>query len=191
MLIEIPVLIRIRDGEIDRVYRRWTAPRVKQGSQMRTGVGVLEIIAVEPVEESEIGAAQAAAAGFDDRNQLLDWLAGREGEVFCIELRYVGPDPRVDLRDRIPDETEIEVIRSRLRRLDRPHEPWTEETLSIIGEQPGVRAEDLAATLGRVKKPFKHDVRKLKELGLTESLRVGYRLSPRGRAVLKAIRPED
>jgi len=30
-------------------------------------------------------------------------------------------------------------------------------------------------------------VRKLKELGLTESLEVGYRLSPRGVAVLRAI----
>jgi hypothetical protein len=34
---------------------------------------------------------------------------------------------------------------------------------------------------------FKADVRKLKELGLTESLEVGYRLSPRGRAVLGFI----
>ena len=34
---------------------------------------------------------------------------------------------------------------------------------------------------------FKTDVRKLKELGLTESLEVGYRLSPRGEAVLRAL----
>jgi hypothetical protein len=32
---------------------------------------------------------------------------------------------------------------------------------------------------------FKRDVRRLKELGLTESLEVGYRLSPRGRAFLE------
>jgi len=32
-------------------------------------------------------------------------------------------------------------------------------------------------------------VRKLKELGLTESLERGYRLSPRGRAVLAATTP--
>jgi len=30
-------------------------------------------------------------------------------------------------------------------------------------------------------------VRKLKELGLTESLEVGYRLSPRGRALLERL----
>ena len=34
-------------------------------------------------------------------------------------------------------------------------------------------------------KRYKTDVRKLKELGLTESLEVGYRLSPRGRAYLE------
>jgi biotin operon repressor len=47
-----------------------------------------------------------------------------------------------------------------------------------------VRAADLAAGLGRERAAFKADVRKLKELGLTESLEVGYRLSPRGRALL-------
>jgi hypothetical protein len=35
--------------------------------------------------------------------------------------------------------------------------------------------------------PFKLDVRKLKELGLTESLKIGYRLSPRGIAVLERL----
>jgi ribosomal protein S19E (S16A) len=30
-------------------------------------------------------------------------------------------------------------------------------------------------------------VRKLKELGLTESLKIGYRLSPRGRALLDGL----
>ena len=39
--------------------------------------------------------------------------------------------------------------------------------------------------------PFKRDVRKLKELGLTESLETGYRLSPRGRALLERLRPEQ
>jgi hypothetical protein len=41
--------------------------------------------------------------------------------------------------------------------------------------------------VGREKLPFKRDVRKLKELGLTESLLVGYRLSPRGRALLAGL----
>ncbi|MEJ7721115.1 MAG: hypothetical protein WKF58_12005 [Ilumatobacteraceae bacterium] len=35
--------------------------------------------------------------------------------------------------------------------------------------------------------PFKLDVRKLKNLGLTHSLAVGYELSPRGRAYLRQV----
>jgi hypothetical protein len=53
-------------------------------------------------------------------------------------------------------------------------------TLEVIAASPGVRAADLAARLGRETAPFKLDVRKLKALGLTLSLEVGYRLSPRG-----------
>lgn len=47
-----------------------------------------------------------------------------------------------------------------------------------------MRAPGLAAGLGRETPPFKRDVRRLKELGLTRSLEVGYELSPRGRAYL-------
>jgi hypothetical protein len=38
---------------------------------------------------------------------------------------------------------------------------------------------------------FKRDVRELKELGLTESLEVGYRIAPRGRTVLKHLLPRS
>ncbi|WP_218577411.1 hypothetical protein [Phytohabitans rumicis] len=54
----------------------------------------------------------------------------------------------------------------------------------MIADHPGVRAADLAASLGRDTPTFKADVRKLKALGLTESLEVGYRLSPRGHTYL-------
>jgi hypothetical protein len=60
--------------------------------------------------------------------------------------------------------------------------------LTAIGERPGTPAVELAASFGREKMPFKLDVRKLKELGLTESLRPGYRLSPRGESVLALLR---
>jgi hypothetical protein len=80
-------------------------------------------------------------------------------------------------------------LRARLDRLDRAARdgPWTVATLRLIGERPEVRAADLAAAAGRERQPFKTDVRKLKELGLTESLEVGYRLSPRGRALLERL----
>ena len=68
------------------------------------------------------------------------------------------------------------------------HGAWTSRVLKLIARRPGVRAPDLAAVVGRATRLFKADVRKLKELGLTESLEVGYRLSPRGRAWLKRRR---
>lgn len=43
------------------------------------------------------------------------------------------------------------------------------------------------ALMGQEKLHFKTDVRKLKALGLTESLEVGYRLSPRGTALLDTL----
>jgi len=83
---------------------------------------------------------------------------------------------------------ELAELRRRLARLDRsnPRGPWTDATLRTIAAQPGVRAADLAAEAGVERLRWKADVRKLKALGLTESLEVGYRLSPRGAAYLSA-----
>ena len=58
-------------------------------------------------------------------------------------------------------------------------------TLAAIDRRPATRAPDLAEGLGRETAVFKRDVRKLKELGLTESLEKGYRLSARGRALMR------
>ena len=58
---------------------------------------------------------------------------------------------------------------------------------SAVASHEGIRAADLAARVGQEKEPFKINVRKLKNIGLTESLDVGYRLSPRGRFVLEAL----
>jgi hypothetical protein len=81
-------------------------------------------------------------------------------------------------------EADVAAIDQRLDRLDRASSngPWTYATLAIISARPTVRAPDLAAELGRERLPFKLDVRKLKALGLTISLRVGYQLSSRGEA---------
>ena len=106
--------------------------------------------------------------------------------MFRVGLRWAGDDPRIALRQRPPTEAELAEIRARLDRLDAASStgPWTRRTLAIIDRSPEVRAPDLAAELGRDTASFKRDVRKLKELGLTESLDIGYRLSPRGEAVV-------
>jgi hypothetical protein len=66
--------------------------------------------------------------------------------------------------------------------------PWTLATLRAIEARPGVLAARLASSLGRPRDELKRDVRKLKNLGLTLSLEIGYRLTPKGEALLAAIR---
>jgi hypothetical protein len=92
----------------------------------------------------------------------------------------------VALRDTVPTTAELAEISTALDRMDRGRKsgPWTREILLLIASRPAVRAPDLAASLGRETQPFKLDVRKLKELGLTHSLPIGYELSARGRAYL-------
>jgi hypothetical protein len=80
---------------------------------------------------------------------------------------------------------ERRAVDGRLDRWDAAREtPWTRKVLRLIADRPGVRAPDLAASLGRESLAFTRDVRKLKELGLTRSLAVGYEISHRGRAYL-------
>ena len=113
-----------------------------------------------------------------------------EGEVYRIELGKLEPDPRVALRERQADKTELQGLVGRLEKLDARSEegPWTRRVLEIIDAHPAVRAGDLCNMAGQEKLPFKLNVRKLKTLGLTESLEVGYRLSPRGVALLDRLR---
>ena len=83
-------------------------------------------------------------------------------------------------------EEEVVELQRRLARYDAASRsgPWTRQVLSLIAEQPGVPAADLAVALQVDKQWLKTNVRKLKNMGFTESLRVGYRLSPRGCAFL-------
>ncbi|HEX7034514.1 MAG TPA: hypothetical protein VF210_01990 [Pseudomonadales bacterium] len=187
MLIRRADLERIARGEIDLAFRRWRRPSVKAGGTLTTAIGMLAIDAVERIEPSAIGTREAQRAGYASRAALLAALERPgDGEIYRITLRYLGADPRIRLRDTLPDVTELTTLRTRLERLDRAAADgaWTRRVLELIRDREGVRAAELAAELGRETAPFKRDVRKLKALGLTESLEVGYRLSPRGRALL-------
>lgn len=191
MLFKRRFLDGLAGGTIDVAFRRWAAPRVRAGSRLRTAIGVLAVDAVDEVAVADISDGDARRAGFSSRAELLEDLATqRDGRVYRIELRVAGPDPRVALREQGGlSEDELVEVERRLARLDAAsrHGPWTAKVLRMIRDRPAVRAGDLAPAMGQDTQPFKRDVRKLKELGLTESLEVGYRLSPRGRAVLERL----
>ena len=191
MLLRTAVLERIVRGEISLVFRRWRRPTVRAGGSLRTALGVLRILDVAPVSEADISEAAAGRAGFSSRAALLDGLGSREGQVYRIAVEYAGADPRIALRqqDDLSD-AEIEQIVGRLERLDArsPAGPWTARVLAAIEARPGVVAGTLAAGLGCERDWLKPNVRKLKNLGLTNSLTSGYELSARGRVVLKRLR---
>jgi hypothetical protein len=181
----------IRAGDVTLAFRRWERPRARAGGRQRTAVGELAIESVERIDPDEITLADARRAGFESIDELLAELDDeRDRPVWRISLRWAGEDPRRALRERADlDADELAELRTRLERLDRAsrHGPWTLDALELIAKRPAVRAVELAAVAGREKQPFKRDIRKLKELGLTESLERGYRLSPRGRVLLERL----
>jgi len=177
----------IAEGRITLAFRRWQSPRVKVGTRQRNSMGVIEIRSVDRVDA--ISEADARAAGFVDAAEALGVIDrnSRGGSLYRIGLRYVGADPRITLRehaDLAPDE--LAALRGRLQRMDRGG-AWTESYLRLIAANPGVVARELAPQVGIDRDPFKIRVRRLKDLGLTESLEVGYRISPRGEALLRAL----
>jgi hypothetical protein len=188
MLIRQAHLERIVSGEIRVAFRRWRRPTVKAGGTLTTAAGVLAIDAVERV--TDVTESDARRAGYASRGELLTALRARDdADIYRIELRFVGADPRIRLRLTEPDDAEAQALLARLERLDRagPDGAWTAAALRSIRDHEAVRAADLAAAMGVATADFKRNVRKLKNLGLTESLEVGYRLSPRGRALLKRL----
>ena len=164
----------IAAGRITLQFRRWERARVLPGSTLRTPIGVLEVDGVDVIDRPTD--EDARAAGYDDAEHVLASFAKRKGELYRVALHLAGPDPRIALRETPPDD----AVFTRLERMG----DWAYAVLRAISDNPGLRAPDLADSFGRETAPFKRDVRKLKELGLTESLEIGYRLSPRGRAVL-------
>lgn len=190
MIFPRAVLKGIAAGRIDLAFRRGASAPVRTGSTRVTDIGTIAFDAVDQVAEQAITDAEARRAGFPDRAALFAWLSRGEGPIHRVALRLAGPDPRVALRanDRLSSE-EVAALRRRLERMDAasPRGPWTRAALEAIAAEPGRRAPDLAARLGWETMPFKAAVRRLKALGLTESLDVGYRLSPRGRALLDLL----
>jgi hypothetical protein len=191
MLFKQKVLDAIAAGQVSVAFRRWKRPTVKAGGRLRTPVGELAILSMDRIEEERISELDARAAGFPGRSAVLkDLRRWNEGHLYRIRFRLLGPDTRIALREdaRLTRE-ELKRLQLRLAALDSRSTagPWTRRVLEAIREHPELPAADLAAGLGLEKEWIKTHVRKLKNLGLTESLSPGYRISPRGRVVLAAM----
>ena len=172
----------IANGSITLVLRRWDAPRAKRGGTQRTVAGTIRVDDVtEHPGRYRVTAAQATAQKDLDRRPAR--------HTYVIAVSYLAPDERPDLaaNDHLTA-ADVELIASRLDRWDAATEPWARRYLAMIAANEAVRAPDLADRVGMDVPRFKRRVRQLKGLGLTISLDVGYRLSPRGRAFLAVNR---
>lgn len=189
MLLKRAALEAIRDGRVSLVFRRWLRPTVKAGGSLKTAIGLLAIERVDLA--GRISDGDARRAGYASRTALLRELDQvSEGSIYRITVRFAGADPRAALRRAKPTAGEWHTLEEKLNRIDARTKgaPWVRATLDVIARRPATRAEALAIELGLKRDVFKPRVRRLKELGLTESLEVGYRLSPRGRDALKRLR---
>lgn len=187
MLFRSQVLERIASGEVTLAFRRWHKPPPADGSTLRTPIGVLVLERVQVVRERDVTEDDAQRAGAASRAALLASLP-EDGTLLRIELRLGSEDPRTVLRRTSLTESEVPALLERLAAMDRRAEaPWTRQTLALIAAHPGRSATLLAKRLSLDTARFKRRVRQLKELGLTESLEVGYRLSARGEALLTRL----
>ncbi len=189
----------IARGDLTLTFRRWRRPQAKEGGRYRVGGIVIEVTSVDSIAPSAITVEDARAAGQESPEAVLDAIfrnqresADPDAQLYRVAFRSLGEqaDPRTALAaDAALDPDELSTISNRLAKMDARsrHGPWTRAALEAIAASPGRRAPDLAAELGRETQKFKADVRKLKSLGLTISLEVGYELSPRGRVVLDTL----
>jgi hypothetical protein len=186
MLFRQAILQGIAEGRVTLAFRRWKRSPPAEGSSVRSPVGVLRLEHVTVVDEGDITPADVRRTGLT-LDELRTSIAG-EGTLLRIEIRLAGDDPRIALRERLPEVAEVKAIAARLAAIDAANPtPWTTRYLLLISEHPAVVSRTLARQADADVPRFKRRVRQLKELGLTESLEVGYRLSPRGRAVLEHL----
>jgi hypothetical protein len=174
----------IADGSITVTFRAWQRPQAKVGGRYRIAGMLIEVTALCQVAVADITADDAKKAGAADVDALVKRLGTTE-RVWRVDFVCLGADDRIAKRNDTSPE-DVSAVISRLARLDR-NGAWTRATLQLIDRYPGIVSTKLAERVGQERAAFKLNVRKLKELGLTESLDVGYRLSPRGEAVLRAL----
>jgi hypothetical protein len=153
---------------------------------------LLEATDVRQLPAGELTDADAVAAGEGSLAHLLRRLGDPPGDrlLWRVEFRCIGRDDRADRREQADlSGDEIAALKVRLDRLDSrsPSGPWTRTTLRLIEKYPGVVSTALARHAQQERPAFKLNVRKLKEMGLTESLDIGYRLSPRGEVLLRSL----
>lgn len=90
MLLKADLLERIKAGEVDLVFRRWSRPSVKANGTLKTKLGVMSIGAITEMDPADVSDAEAKRAGFADVADFRRWLdTMKPGHLFQrIEVRF-------------------------------------------------------------------------------------------------------
>jgi hypothetical protein len=186
----------IHDGRIVLAYRRWQRSQVVAGRRYRTGLDLIQVESVDVITLADIDSEQVRSAGYGTIDELTADLRGTES-MPLYRIRFLRVD-EADARDELAatatlSDDELAALATRLARMDRTgtRKSWTAAVLAQIAGHPGTVSTKLAEATGWPRPEFKQHVRRLKELGLTYSLDVGYRLSPRGEAYLRYVNRDN
>ena len=177
----------IRAGQVTVSFRNWKRPHAKAGGVYRLRpTGAVKVTGLASTRLADVTAGDAARAGFQSVDALIAFLGlSRNAVVTRVEFALTDEAPR-----KMPSLTPDEVVK-RLKATDRRSTaPWTGRVLRLIEAHPATRAGDLAPAMGWATPKFKSNVRKLKAVGLTRSLEVGYRLTELGVRVLQSQRAD-
>jgi hypothetical protein len=176
----------IRRGEITCTIRIWHSPRVRVGGTYQLGAGSIHVDRIQEMEFDGLTPTLARRSGFSSVVELLKVAKHGAGErIFLIDFHYVAAPAKRKTNTQVLAAGGLEELIAKLDAMDRrATSPWTRQTLREIEASPGLRSTELALNLGRERVDLKTDIRKLKALGLTLSMDVGYRLSARGVQVL-------
>jgi len=194
MLLNKNLQNRIKNSEIDLVFRKWNKKTVREGGSLLTSVGVMKIHSIDLVTLDEITLEDVGRAGFSSKQELLESIQDKPGGVlYKIKITYDKEDPRKALREKtdITDE-EFNEIAASLKRIDEysTNGSWTHAFLIVLDSNKYVYSKDLSEIFQLDQSWVKRNIRKLKEIGLTESTKKGYRLSPRGREFMKLFKTQ-
>ncbi len=171
----------VLSGRITVSFRNWKRPHAAVGGVYRLRPsGAVKVIGVRTVRLCDIEADDLRRAGFDSGADIARFLKLPESaNVTRVEFELTDepagkPLPKLSADD----------VVTRLQATDRRSAaPWTAGVLALIRSHPATRAGDLAPRMGWDTPAFKANVRKLKALGLTQSLETGYRLTDLGEQV--------
>ena len=176
---------QIRSGAVTLTFRNWKRPHAKVGGVYRLRPnGAVRVTRLGTARLSELTSEDARCAGFVSVDALATFLdLPLSAEVTKVEFALTDDVPKGT-----PTLTPAEVAKRLAATDQRSAAAWTARALALIDAHPATRAGDLAPAMGWDTPKFKANVRKLKALGLTQSLEVGYRLTDLGTHVVKMRR---